>query len=81
VILAAGDDRDGHRMLILGFSREAIERLLVGRPVWVTSAELAALHCPEMSIVVTAAETEEMIEEQLRMLNPHMRDVEAPDAS
>lgn len=58
MIKLAGRTGLGEPIVILGLTRENIDRLTAGQPVAITPRELAQLDCPEVMIVIHYGETE-----------------------
>jgi hypothetical protein len=57
------DGRDGVPVVMLGLTRENIDRLLTGQPVFIRGA---ALGVPTVNIAITAGEDEKAILDALR---------------
>lgn len=68
MIKASGKTGDGKPLLILGLSRENLDRLPLDQPIAIRPEQLAELGMPEMTIVILGGETEQDIAEDISAL-------------
>lgn len=68
MIKASGKTGDGKPLLILGLSRENLDRLPLNQPIAIRPEQLAELGMPEMTIVILGGETEQDIAEDISAL-------------
>lgn len=72
---------DGRQMLILGLTRQNVQRMEAGRPILVDQRQLAELgydDVPDQQVVIFFGETQNDLTQQLRDLGLNAPDVPEP---
>lgn len=70
MIKATGQDGEGNPLLILGVTRENVTRMIAGKPIRVTAAEMVTMGLAPVELIIHYGPTEKAIMQELRRLGP-----------
>lgn len=67
-MLKARGEAGGKPLLVLGLTRENLDRLSANQPIVIIPEQMAELQLPEMTIVILGGETMQDLNEDLKAL-------------